>query len=165
MIPLSISKIQKEITQGITIDLLNNLVKTNNDRLLGYKTASTETDEQELHSTFAEFALSSQLCRQELINEIISLGGKPTDRAKISGIIFRAWMDIKATLTGRDLGPIIDSCESLEETAIGTYRKALRIGTGLLSTEQLAMITAHISLLKSDHNRLAFMRNVMVIAE
>jgi uncharacterized protein (TIGR02284 family) len=156
---------RKDIHQGKTIDLLNILVQTNNDRMKGYETASTETNEEDLRTFFAGFAQNSQQCRQELANEIITLGGTPTDSTKISGKIFRAWMDIKATLTGRDLRPILDSCDSVEETAIGTYRKVLKNRTDMLSTKQHLMIVTHNALLKADHTRLAFMRNAMVLTE
>lgn len=43
-----------------TIDVLNTLVKINNDRTEGYETALKETDESELKALFAEFARTSQ---------------------------------------------------------------------------------------------------------
>jgi uncharacterized protein (TIGR02284 family) len=161
MKPLSI---HKNSNQGKAIDLLNKLVKINNDRMLGYETASTETDEVELHCSFADFSQSSHQLRQELAEEIISLGGTPTETSNISGTLFRIWMDIKAALTGRDFEPILSSCDTLNETAIRTYRKVLK-NTEALSMKQQAMVSVHIELLKADHSRLVFMRNAMVIAE
>lgn len=161
----SITTIPRDLNKEKTIDLLNKLVITNNDRMKGYATASTETNEQELHSSFADFARSSKQCRQELANEIITLGGTPTDRSNLSGKIFRTWMDIKATLTGRDLKPILDSCDKVEETAIGTYQKVLKNRTDILSTKQHIMIRAHNALLKADHTRLLFIRNAMALTD
>ena len=153
----------KDIYQGKALDLLNKLVKTSNERISGYETASTETDEKEMQSAFADFKQSSLQCRQELVNEIISLGGTSSNKPNLSGKIFRAWMDIKAALTGRDLGPILDSCTTLDEAAIGQYQKVLKNRTDILSTKQHSMINAHSALLKADHTRLVFMRNAALI--
>ena len=159
------STIRNDTNHGKTIDLLNSLVKTHNDRMKGYETASSETDEKELESTFADFALSSHQCRLELANEIIRLGGTPLESTKLSGRIFRAWMDIKAALTGRDLRYVLDSCNTLEETAARTYQKVLKNRTVILSTRQHAMIIVHNEYIKADYTRLVCMRNAMVLTD
>ncbi len=156
---------RREPDPAKTIDLLNRLVKTHNDRMQGYQTASSETLEVELHAAFADFARSSHQCKQELTNEIVRLGGTVTEKTKFLGKIFRAWMDIKATLTGRDIAPVLDSCNTLEEMAFGTYQRVMRYRTDVLSTRQQAMLMVHIGHLKADHERLIYMRNVLVLAD
>ena len=160
-----INPTRREPDPAKTIHLLNRLVQTNDDRIKGYQTASSETLEVELHAAFAHFAHSSQQCKQELANEIIRLGGTVTEKTKLSGKIFRAWMDIKATLTGRDIGPVLDSCETLEEIAFGTYQRVMKYKTDVLSTKQQAMVMVHFAHLKAAHERLIYMRNVLVLAD
>ena len=60
-----------------SIDVLNNLIEINDERLDGYETASKVTYESDLISLFFEFHEKSQKHKEELIVEIKKLGGKP----------------------------------------------------------------------------------------
>jgi uncharacterized protein (TIGR02284 family) len=108
-----------------SIDVLNTLVEINNDRIEGYGTASTETEETDLKTLFAQLAQTSQHCRAELVDEVNQLGGEPVEGTKTSGKFFRAWMDVKSALTGQDRKAILNSCEYGEKVAVGTYKKVL----------------------------------------
>jgi len=84
-----------------TIEVLNTLVQINNDRIEGYETAFKETEEPDLKAHFSQFMLTSQKCKQELVNEVTRLGGEPTDSTRVSGKFFRVWMDVKAAITAK----------------------------------------------------------------
>lgn len=140
-----------------TIDVLNKLVEINNDRIEGYETAASETDEQDLKILFAELSGTSQKCRQELINEIISLGGEPTDSTRTTGKFFRVWMDVKAALTGKDRKAILNSCEYGEDHAVSTYNDVLEDDIEYLNYAQQTMIKDQYALIKADHDRVKFL--------
>ena len=67
------------------IDVLNTLIQINNDRIEGYETAFKETEEQDLKAHFSQFMLTSQKCKQELVDEVTRLGGEPTESTRVSG--------------------------------------------------------------------------------
>ena len=136
-----------------SIEVLNTLITINNDRIEGYETASKETEEQDLKSLFADFILTSQKCKRELVSEVNKLGGEPSEGTKTSGKFFRVWMDVKAALTGKDRKLILDSCEYGEDVAVNTYNKVLRENLSDITAEQQALLNAQQSLIKTDHNK------------
>jgi len=137
-----------------TINVLNKLVGINNDRIEGYQTASGETDEPDLKALFLQFSLISEKCKQELSSEIFRLGGTPTEETKISGKIYRTWMDIKSSVTGNDRISLLNSCEFGEEHAVETYEEVLKDDLEYLSEEQITMVSSQFALIKADHTRL-----------
>lgn len=136
-----------------SIDVLNELIEINNDRIEGYETASKETDESELKTLFSGFIATSEKCKQELVQKVISLGGTPEEGTKISGKFFRAWMDVKAALTNKDRRAILNSCEYGEDVAVDTYEKALS-DSGDVSSDTYELIESQHILIKADHNRI-----------
>ena len=146
------------------IEVLNSLIIINNDRIEGYETASKETEDPDLKILFAKFISNSQKCKQELIMEVNTLGGEAAEGTKASGKFFRAWMDVKAALTGKDRKAILNSCEYGEDEAIDTYEDAIENDLDHLSAEQQTMIIAQKSLLKTDHDHVKALRDSLVEA-
>lgn len=137
-----------------TIDVLNSLITINNDRIEGYKTASEETEELDLKSLFAEFILTSEKCKRELVEEVNKLGGEAAEGTKISGKFFRVWMDVKAALTSKDRKEILNSCKFGEEQAKQTYKTVLLDDLEYLNPEYQNMIIAQKKLLKADRKNI-----------
>jgi uncharacterized protein (TIGR02284 family) len=135
-----------------TIDLLNILIQINNDRFEGYDTAFKETEEQDLKKLFSQFMHTSQKCKQELVEEVTRMGGIPTESTKLSGKVFRVWMDLKATITGNDRQGILSSCEYGENIALETYQNVLNDHMQDLRFEHQTMINAQQALLKTDRD-------------
>lgn len=145
-----------------TIDVLNELITINNDRIEGYQTASDETEEQDLKALFSQFISTSQKCKRELVSEVNRLGGEVADGTKTSGKFFRLWMDAKAALTGKDRKVILDSCEFGEDVAKGTYEKVLKDNLAELTSEQQTMLRTQHSVIKTDHDKVKSMRDTLV---
>lgn len=144
------------------IDVLNSLITINNDRIEGYETASKETEEPDLKTLFAQFISTSQKCKQELVEEVNTLGGKAAEGTLTSGKFFRVWMDVKAALTGKDRKAILNSCEYGEDVAKDTYDKALENDLTHLSAVQQTMINNQKSLLKADHDHIKALRDALI---
>jgi uncharacterized protein (TIGR02284 family) len=140
-----------------TVSVLNNLIQINNDRIEGYKTASDETKESDLKSLFSEFQSTSSSINSELRGEVLRLEGKPTEDTRITGKFFRAWMDVKAALTGNDRKAILESCEYGEDVAKKTYEDELENNSDNLTMEQQQMLKQQHSLLINDHNKVKSM--------
>lgn len=145
-----------------TIDVLNELITINNDRIEGYQTASNETDEQDLKTLFSGFIRNSQKCKTELEGEVTRLAGEVAEGTETSGKFFRVWMDVKAAITGKDHKAILDSCEYGEDVAKGTYEKALKDDLVELSSEQQSILKAQYSVIKADHDKVKSMRDALV---
>lgn len=143
-----------------SIDVLNNLIVINNDRIEGYKTASTETYEEELRSLFSRLEQTSQNCKMELQAEVNRLGGTPEEGTKTSGKFYRIWMDLKAAVTGSDRKAILESCEYGEKVAIDAYQNVLEEDMEEVTYEQRAMLNSHLSLLKADYEKVMSMQEL-----
>lgn len=147
-----------------TVEALNRLITINNDRIEGYETASDESEERDLKTMFSKFISTSQKCKQELVTEVKILGGKIADGTKTSGKFFRAWMDVKAAITGKDREAILNSCEFGEDKALETYNEVIEDEFKYLSASQKNMIIDQKSLIKKDHDHVRSLRDALADA-
>ncbi len=146
-----------------SIDVLNMLVEINNDRIEGYETASKETDESDLKSLFSNLIATSKKCKIELMEEVRRLGGVPVEGTRTTGKFFRAWMDVKAALTGKDRKAILNSCEYGEDVAVNTYDKALdNKHDDDLGIEQRSIVQEQSEWIKADHDKVRSLRDSLV---
>jgi uncharacterized protein (TIGR02284 family) len=104
---------------------LNKLVTINNDRIEGYERAANETKDSELKQLFTKFASQSRRFNNELSTEVRNAGGTVETGTTTSGKFYRAWMDIKAAISGKDRKAILASCEFGEDVAKDTYKEIL----------------------------------------
>ena len=141
------------------ISLLNQLVEINNDRLEGYETAAGETNAADLKMLFGNMKTTSYDNLQELRSEVMRLGGKPEEGTRVSGKFFRAWMDVKAALTGNDRQTVLNSCEFGEDKALETYKDVLADSATVLSANQLSMVRQQHANLRADHDRIKALRD------
>lgn len=109
------------------IDVINDLIKINNDRVAGFEKAGTdlEGDDNGLIAVFNKLAGESQQYVLELTDIAQQYGGEAAEGTSTSGDLHRAWIDIKATFTGSDLLAILNECERGEDAAKAAYRDAL----------------------------------------
>ena len=109
-------------------EVLNDLVRINNDRIEGYEKAIEDTREgsSDLKAVFHRMADESKQYASELKNEIRRNGGEVATGTTISGKIYRVWMDVKAAFTGKGRHSILESCEFGEDAAQKAYDEALR---------------------------------------
>ena len=141
------------------IDVLNQLIEINNDRVEGYETASKETDAADLKSLFTDLQSTSHNNLTALRSEVNRMGGTPEEGTRVTGKFFRAWMDVKAALTGNDRQTILNSCEFGEDKALETYENVLADDASVLSSEQLAIVREQQSKLRADHDRVKALRD------
>ena len=145
-----------------TIEILNRLIEINNDRIVGYTTASEEIEEQDLKTLFVRFTQTSQKFNQDLSRKINGLGGRPTEGTTIAGKFFRTWMDIKSSIKGADRFVILDSCEFIDYHVVDTYEKVLRNELLYLNSELVTIIRAQYALIKIDLIRLKSIRTMAI---
>ncbi len=145
-----------------SIDILNNLIVINNDRIDGYAAAYSETYKEELRDLFIKLQQTSHECKAELEAEVKRLGGTPEEGTMILGKFHRGWMDIKAAITGSDSEVILDSCEYGEQTIIKAYEDALDEDMDEVTYEQKAMFNNHLNLLKIDYEKVKAIQEIIV---
>jgi uncharacterized protein (TIGR02284 family) len=136
-----------------TVEILNDLVKINNDRIAGYERAINEAKDLDvdLKATFESMIRESQQYKQELVNKVREYGGAVEEGTTTSGKIYRAWMDVKATFTGSDRKGILASCEFGEDAAQRAYESAMN-ATEDMSPEVRNVITDQQRALRNSHD-------------
>jgi uncharacterized protein (TIGR02284 family) len=139
------------------INLLNNLIEINNDRIEGYDTASKETEEGDLKALFSQFIQTSLKCKEELVIEVTKLGGEPAEGTRVTGKFFRVWMDVKAALTGKDRKVILESCQYGEDIAKENYEDTLKEHATDLSFNVQSILKNQYLQIKADHDRVKAM--------
>ncbi|MGZ4058394.1 MAG: ferritin-like domain-containing protein, partial [Bacteroidia bacterium] len=143
------------------IKQLNNLVEINNDRIQGYEKAVKETKDNDLKSLFQEMVSHSRKFKMELSSQVSALGGTPTEGTKTSGKFFRAWMDLKAALTGKDRKAVLQSCETGEDEAIATYDEVLKSDANF-DEEVRGLILTQKNGLQKDHANIKRLRDTVL---
>ena len=109
------------------IGVLNDLLRINHDRVVGYEKAIDELKDEDadLRTLFHRYTQESKQYANELTQEISNLGGNPADGTTNSGKVYRVWMDLKAAISGKDRQTILDNCEFGEDAAQKAYDTAL----------------------------------------
>jgi uncharacterized protein (TIGR02284 family) len=134
-------------------EVLNDLIKINNDRVTGYEKAADESKDVDvdLQAIFHKMADESRKYAAELSNRVSELGGEIDTGQTGLGKLYQAWMDVKATFTGKDRGAILASCEYGEDAAQKAYRDALATDADM-DTATRQLITTQQSALKTSHD-------------
>jgi uncharacterized protein (TIGR02284 family) len=110
-----------------TIEVLNDLLQINNDRITGYEKAIRETksEDEDLKILYATMIAESHHNKIALATEVQALGAEIGQGTTTSGKIYRAWMDVKAVFTGHNRHTILSNCEAGEDAAQLAYHNAL----------------------------------------
>jgi uncharacterized protein (TIGR02284 family) len=143
------------------IGVLNDLIRINNDRIVGYERAVNESKDKDVDmiAVFNKMADQSRKYVTELVQEVGRLGGEAAKDTTVSGKIYRVWMDMKSAITGKDRESIIGSCEYGEDVAQRAYEAALE-SDAYMSTEIRQMITNQKSELKESHDMIKKYRDL-----
>lgn len=143
------------------IEVLNDLIKINNDRIEGYRKAAEQLkeDRSNLIPIFDKLQAESLANKTDLNNEVLRLGGSPDDGTTAGGKLYRAWMDVKATFGGDNPASVLVSCEGGEDAAKRAYKSAVEsndLGDSLsiVSSQQHAQLQSHdqIKMLRDQYN-------------
>lgn len=135
------------------IDVLNDLIRINGDRMEGYEKAVANIDNGEvmLKSLFYQIADESQGIKEKLTDKVIALGGEPATDTTERGKIYRVWMDVKATFSGHDATSVLEACEYGEDAAQKAYQAAIGESRDF-PDEVKHMISNQQTLLKMSHD-------------
>jgi uncharacterized protein (TIGR02284 family) len=133
-------------------DMLNELIKLNNDRVAGFERAGTDLEENDngLVTVFQKLAGESRQYAAELTAIAQQYGGDAAEGTSTTGDLHRAWIDIKSTFTGGGLLAILNECERGEDAIKHAYQDALDPEnelsaeiTGILERQQQGITEGH----------------------
>ena len=152
-------------TNQTVIEVLNDLVKINNDRITGYEKASDEATDSDidLKGMFRKMANDSRENVRELSELIEKSGGDVATDTTLPGKIYRAWMDVKSAFTGSDRKGILSSCEYGEDAAQKAYETALK-SDAEIDAESRQLIMSQKSSLKESHDMIKKYRDLHEVA-
>ncbi len=147
-------------SKDVTVEVLNDLISINIDRISGYQHAIEELKNEDaaLKIVFEGFINDSLKYKEELKNTVLELGGTPASDSTLAGKVYRMWMDLKATFTGNDRKAIIASCEYGEDAAQKAYDEALTT-TDQVHNDALQIITKQKDALKKAHDEIKSYRD------
>jgi uncharacterized protein (TIGR02284 family) len=142
-----------------TIEVLNDLVQINNDRITGYENSAAELDAKDwdLKSLFMNMIKESRDIKMSLVNEVQVLGGEVDNGTTNSGKIYRAWLNIKSVFTGHNRHEVLANCEAGEDATQRAYNQAL--DSDDLPRYIRQMLTAQQGFLKQSHDKIKALRN------
>lgn len=115
------------IQNEATVEVLNDLIEINNDRIEGYDRAIKEStaENADLKDLFEHMIRESHECKMALSTEVLVLKGETAAGTTTRGKIYRKWMDVRAVFTGHDRYSILANCERGEDAAQAAYQSAL----------------------------------------
>ena len=141
------------------VEVLNDLVMINNDRISGYQRAIKElkSGDADLKTLFDKMIVESQQIKSDLTHEIQVLHGDVEQGTTEMGKIYRAWMEVKSIFTGENRHAVLSNCEAGEDSAQKAYAKALE--TERLPAFIRDMLTSQRSMLRNSHDEIRDLRN------
>ncbi|MCH5717435.1 ferritin-like domain-containing protein [Niabella hibiscisoli] len=143
------------------VEVLNDLIQINNDRIAGYEKAIEGLDDKEnedLKLLFRHMINNSRDYNEALEKQIGLFNGEPALGTSGAGKLYRAWMELKAFVTGGDRAAVLSSCITGEETAIRAYEEA--IADEELVTELQQLLLDQLSAIQQSYREIVALREV-----
>jgi uncharacterized protein (TIGR02284 family) len=142
------------------ISALNDLIKINNDRIVGYEKATESTTDADLKLLFAKYIEQSKQNKDELTDKLHFLGGDPSTGTSIAGKFYHAWIDVRAKFSKKDRQSILSDCEYGEDVANSSYRSALDDKELIWKSDDIVnMLTQQLKILKDAHDNIRDLRD------
>lgn len=146
------------------VEILNELIVINNDRMEGYDYAAKEADVSVLKDLFSRLTETSACCKKELMNEVYKLGGTPADGINSGGDMQKAWEEVKNALIYKDHLTLLKSCNLEETVVIKSYAEALQNENENITTQHQQLFYRQFDLLHADHIKVKNLLSVLMKA-
>ena len=140
------------------IDVLNDLIKVNNDRLGAYEKAIHEAKQEDtdLKILFASMVAESHRMKIALATEVQTLDAKVEDGKTTEGKIYGVWRELKAVISGHNRHAILSNCEAVEDAAQKAYRIALKNPLPAFIRD---LLTQQLDILQASHEEVRSLRD------
>jgi uncharacterized protein (TIGR02284 family) len=150
------------------IEVLNDLIRVNNDRIEGYEKEAHEekNSDPDIRSSFYQMATEGRSFVNELHAEVLRHGGAPVTKTTISGKLYLFWLDLSANFTagytGSDMFAILTACEAGEEAVQRVYAEALESGNDLPDNIRI-LIERQQFILRNDQDQIRRYRDEQMV--
>lgn len=139
------------------IRTLNGLIATTIDSVDGYRTSAQEVDNSRYAELFTARASERSSIAEQLRAEVKRLGGNPEDDGTILAAGHRAFVNLKAAVTGRDDQAIVAEVERGEDHIKAKYEEALKDDS--LSNESRSLVQTAFASVKSGHDEMSQLKH------
>lgn len=141
-----------------TIEVLNDLIRVNNDRITGYEKAIHEAkqEDNDLKILFASMVAESHRMKIAIATEVQSLDARVSQGTTTEGKIYGVWRELKAIISGNNRHAILSNCEAVEDAAQKAYRIALRNHLPAFIRD---LLTRQLDTLEASHEEVRSLRD------
>jgi uncharacterized protein (TIGR02284 family) len=142
------------------VNVLNDLIEINNDRIAGFEKALADIDDAnaDLKVLFQEYATQSRENSQELTALAATYTSDIETGTSVSGGLHRAWIDVKSIFGASDRESILNEAERGEDAIKAAYTKALTDGE--LPATALETVNKQAAGIKSAHDKIKALRDL-----
>lgn len=141
------------------IHILNDLIATTIDSVDGYTEAAKDSQSGRFTPLFTSRAQERRLVVGDLQAEVSRLGGDPEDDGTVLASAHRAFLSLKALVTGKDDKAIVDEVERGEDYIKAKFEDALQDTD--LSPETKSAIGAAWGSVKAGHDEMSDLKRSM----
>ncbi len=134
------------------IGTLNGLIATTIDSVDGYRTSAQDVENPRFAEMFTARASERSSVLEQLRAEVKRLGGNPEDDGTALAAGHRAFVNLKAAVTGRDDKAIINEVERGEDHIKAKYEAALKDDE--LSPQCRSLVETAFASVKSGHDQM-----------
>lgn len=140
------------------VDTLNDLIETSKDGEYGFRTSAERAHSPTLRDRLNARAAQCSAAAAELQALVRQYGGEPEDDGTALGAMHRGWVAVKAAIStsAREDHAILAECERGEDSAVASYRKALKQA---LPTDVLAVVQRQAQGAKANHDEMKALRD------
>jgi uncharacterized protein (TIGR02284 family) len=147
--------------------VVNDLLKINNDRIEGYQKATKQLQESngdaDLVALFNECIALSTENKAALTKASGQYDTDAADDTTVPGEIYRVWMDMKAAFSGDTRQTVLESCEFGEDAAQKAYKEAIKNYEDL-PAHIMQLIQSQKTALRQHHDKIKSLRDSEKIA-
>ena len=133
------------------VTVLNTLLSTVYDSVKGYEESSRDVDSSSIKQLFHEGAKERSQVAHMLRDQVVALGGDPTDSPSLLGSAHQAFMKLREMVTDREDKAIIQEVERGEDYIKEKFEAA--IGNTDLSPRTLDVVQRAYTVVKQGHDR------------
>jgi uncharacterized protein (TIGR02284 family) len=138
------------------VSVLNDLIETSRDGATGFQTCAEGAKDAKLKAYFSTRVQDCNEAVRELNVEVLHHGGKPAEHGNASGVLRRAWLNIRTAVTSNDDLAVLEECESAEDAALDAYRTALK---ETMPEQVRALVQKQYAGAKQNHDRVRQLRD------
>lgn len=138
-------------TDNTGLATLETLTTTLLDSVNGYRDAAQNTEGSRFQKIFRSYADERSRTAEEMRTEITRLGGDAPDDGSFLGATHQRFLDLKATVTGRDDQAIVNEVERGEDYLKEKFETALKAD---LAPETRAIIERAYQSVRKGHDQM-----------